>query len=225
MSGSVDAVIGISQFILKNHLEAGYFYNALATRVIHNSLIKKEKKVSPEAVVNEKPFTAGFLGRISRSKGIEELVNIFLNTDIPLIIGGKGDEELEKFITDLEGSNIQYMGYVDPDQFFQQIDLLVVPSKWNEPFGRVVIEAYSNGVPVLVSNRGGLPEIVDEGVTGYVTDINKHSVINVLEKLKGNRELLNELKSNALRKSKAFSTNSNIYQKHIEVYSELTSQI
>lgn len=60
-------------------------------------------------------------------------------------------------------SNVFYGGWqTDREQLYAQIDLLIVPSKWDEPFGRVAPEAIASGLPVLVSRRGGLPETVDE---------------------------------------------------------------
>lgn len=58
--------------------------------------------------------------------------------------------------------NIEFCGWKsDVNQIFAEIDLLLVPSRWHEPLGRAAIEAISQGRPVLVSNRGGLPEAVD----------------------------------------------------------------
>lgn len=58
--------------------------------------------------------------------------------------------------------NIKYSGWLsDRKKLFSSIDVLIVPSVWSEPFGRVSVEAIRSGVPVLVSNVGGLPETVD----------------------------------------------------------------
>lgn len=57
--------------------------------------------------------------------------------------------------------NIVYAGWArNPKEIYSRIDLLIVPSQWHEPFGRVAVEATFHGVPALVSNRGGLPETV-----------------------------------------------------------------
>ena len=55
-----------------------------------------------------------------------------------------------------------------PEKVFNQIGCLVVPSQWEEPFGRVVVESYGYGVPVIGSNCGGIPELIDDGVTGWI---------------------------------------------------------
>lgn len=60
--------------------------------------------------------------------------------------------------------------HAELQQLYQGADLVVVPSVVQEGFGRVALEALYNGTPVVVSNRGGLAEIVEEGVTGYVVE-------------------------------------------------------
>ncbi len=58
--------------------------------------------------------------------------------------------------------NVKYMGWgSDSKKMFGSFDLLIAPSLWNEPFGRVAVEGIRNGLPVLVSNHGGIPETVD----------------------------------------------------------------
>jgi glycosyltransferase involved in cell wall biosynthesis len=86
-----------------------------------------------------------------------------------VLLGGKGDDAL---LADLQRTyaapNIQFLGFVRPAEFFERIDALVVPSIWEEPLGRVIYEGYVHGVPSLVSNVGGMPEIVLPGRTGFV---------------------------------------------------------
>jgi glycosyltransferase involved in cell wall biosynthesis len=59
---------------------------------------------------------------------------------------------------------------VDPAQFFTEIDVLLVPSLWYEPLPRVIQEAYAAGVPIVGSRRGGIPELIEDGVTGLLFD-------------------------------------------------------
>ena len=64
----------------------------------------------------------------------------------------------------------RFLGFVDPTTFFPQIDVLLAPSIWHEPFGRITIEAFAHGVPVIATNRGGLPDIVQDGINGWIFD-------------------------------------------------------
>ena len=94
-----------------------------------------------------------------------------------LIVGAPFHAKIEKSpylrhlqgkVSDL-GDLVSFTGYVPYSQlpyYFGAADLTVVPSLWNEPFGKVVIESMSCEVPVVASARGGIPEIIGDGVTG-----------------------------------------------------------
>lgn len=82
-------------------------------------------------------------------------------------------------------SNIDYKGWASTtENIFKEIDILLVPSQWEEPFGRVAAEGILYGKPVLVSNRGGLPEIVHESFISDYSDPNSwiESVNEIINK-------------------------------------------
>lgn len=172
LSRHVDTLVGISQFILDRHRKFNYFPNARVQTVIYNPY-----PVSDEAISNRpQPANAvrfGFLGRLSPRKGIERVLQAVTQMKAPLelYVGGVGEEEYDEYLhSTYAGPDTHFLGFVDPSNFFARIDVLIVPSVWHEPFGRVVIEAYAHGTPVIAACRGGLPEIVDEGETGLVFD-------------------------------------------------------
>lgn len=205
-SAGVQAVAGISRFILNNHLVAGYFPGVKYKAVIPNTITAGIRTSSVPAKNKTNEFKAGFLGRLSESKGIKMLADAFHNSDIPLLLGGKGNAKILKYIAELNAPNIRHLGYVRPGEFFRKIDILIVPSLWHEPFGRVVIEAYGYGIPVLVSDRGGLGELVDEGETGFVFDPGSGFPLERIRQLKNNPELLNKLKTNSYRKAQQYTS-------------------
>jgi glycosyltransferase involved in cell wall biosynthesis len=63
---------------------------------------------------------------------------------------------------------VDWLGFVDSQDFYRDTDVLVVPSVWAEPFGLVVLEAYSFGILVVGSRVGGIADIVEHGVTGWL---------------------------------------------------------
>lgn len=166
----VDSVVGISQDILRRHLDYGYFTNARQKVVIPNSVPKTP------AIAREKRQAIGYLGRLSPEKGIELLIQAFRQSPLAqtytLCIAGDGNEQYKQWLMDKYASPaIRFLGQQDAGEFLRSVDLLVVPSLWNEPFGRVVIEAYAAHCPVLLANNGGLAELQRDGISwAFSTD-------------------------------------------------------
>lgn len=164
MSQKVDTIVGISNFILRHHQKFGYFSNTKISAVIPNSV-----ETIGYSVKKEPTMCLGYIGRLSPEKGIEFMIESFLNSrhiNTKLLIAGDGNKDYETSLKDKYSSeNIVFCGKCKPEVFFNSIDLLIVPSLWNEPFGRVVIEAYSAHIPVLMANNGGLAELAEEGIS------------------------------------------------------------
>lgn len=181
-SKHVNHVVGISNYILKKHLELGYFKNSTTRKTIYNPLplsrIPAIKKQSRNTVF-------GYIGALNARKGIFLLLQEFVQNNIQnaLLIFGDGSSACKKRLLSIcdYKSNIRYLGYQNHASMFNAIDILIVPSLINEAFGRVIIEAYSYGVPVIGSNRGGIPELIIEGVTGYLFNPDKdNDLFNVI---------------------------------------------
>jgi glycosyltransferase involved in cell wall biosynthesis len=167
----VNGLVGISGFILGIHNTL--FINSLKT-VINNPVDIPKKLPTKTKTNNDIVF--GYLGRIEPEKGIEDLITGFLALpdNCRLIIAGKGTQEYENYIKNKYNSNrIDFIGWVEAADVYRTIDYAIVPSVWNEPFGRVVIEAYSYGVPVIAAARGGLSELIEDGITGALYEPSK----------------------------------------------------
>jgi glycosyltransferase involved in cell wall biosynthesis len=102
-------------------------------------------------------------------------------------------------------TRVRFLGHVKPQEFFSEIDVLVVPSLWNEPMGRVVVEAYGMGVPVLGARRGGIPELIDDGVTGLLFEPEVADVVRVLTRIADDELLRTKVARGARRKATAFT--------------------
>ena len=133
-----------------------------------------------------------FLGRIERIKGAHTAIAVAKATGHRLILAGNVspladerayfEQEIEPLI---DGEQIQYVGAVNDEQknhYLGQAKALLFPIEWNEPFGMVMTEAMACGTPVIGFGSGSVPEVVNEGVTGFVVS-NKEEMIAAVEKL------------------------------------------
>jgi glycosyltransferase involved in cell wall biosynthesis len=119
-----------------------------------------------------------FLGRIEEIKGPHLAIEIARRSGRQLIIAGNIPEEKRGWVDmhimpHVDGHNVRYIGPVDDTQknrLLGQAAALLMPILWDEPFGIVMAEAMACGTPVLGLNRGAVPEVVADGVTGLVTD-------------------------------------------------------
>lgn len=206
-TAKVDAVVGISDFILQRHLQSGYFLDCSSREVIHNAC-------HPPAAVREagagRPaglLRVGYLGRLHPTKGIEALLLAAGRVaGLQLEVAGTGPEDYVRHLHGTPwGPHVYFSGYQDYAAFFRRIDLLVVPSQWAEPLGRVIIESYAQGVPVLAAARGGIPEIVEEGRTGWLFDPDERDVLEArLRALVDDPAVLERLREGCLRAAQPF---------------------
>jgi glycosyltransferase involved in cell wall biosynthesis len=176
-SQQVDVVIGVSRFVLDKHVEHGFFRNAKHI-VIYNS--RKWKVPSPSegsGAGAPRPLRIGYIGRIEAAKGIEvllEAVSRLAPESWELRIAGKAPEPAygESLRRRYALPQIEYLGFVKPDAFYLSVDLVVIPSIWNEPLGVVAYEAMGFGRPVIAARRGGLPEMVEGTGAGWLFEPN-----------------------------------------------------
>jgi glycosyltransferase involved in cell wall biosynthesis len=145
--------------------------NHIAT--VYNSINVSAHHFFPVA---DEPAYMAFLGRISPEKGTHLAIEIAKATGIPLKMAGKVDpfdvEYFEEQIKpQIDGELIQFLGEAD---HFMKNDLMgrafvtLFPITWREPFGLVTIESMAAGTPVIAMNLGSVPEVVADGVSGYI---------------------------------------------------------
>ena len=137
-----------------------------------------------------------FAGKVTESKGIKILINAFIesNVNAKLTICGSGD--LDEWISSGKYPNVNQLGKLSQEKLFNEYknaDVLIVPSLWEEPFGRSVIEGAQYGLPTIGSNRGGIPEIIKKLKYGDVFDPEKKESLITLIKKYANRDYLNNL--------------------------------
>lgn len=163
-SKQVSAVVGISSHILNRHTGSGLFPNAehlVIPNAVEGDIAASEKDFA------RKPLRVGYFGRIEQEKGVREIVDAVLSLPQEMVerlyVCGEGKlkEELANACSD--DGRIVFTGKVKPAEareLMAQVDVTVVPSIWEEPFGRVIIESYQVGTPVYASAVGGIPDVV-----------------------------------------------------------------
>jgi glycosyltransferase involved in cell wall biosynthesis len=225
-SRAVRAVIGISESILQSHLEHGFFNSAAIKKCIYNPVV-----TSPRPAV-ERPSRAGcvfgYVGQLEPSKGIEFLLQRFhkLNSaEASLKVFGRGTTRAseEELIERYRSPSIQFLGFRPAEEIYPELDVVIVPSIRDEAFGRIVPEANSHGLPVIVTNRGGLPEIVQDGVNGYVFDPDQEGDLeSKLELFTSDPERSRSM-TEGCRTAAASYAAGKIAAQYLQVYQELVS--
>jgi glycosyltransferase involved in cell wall biosynthesis len=117
-----------------------------------------------------------FLGRMSPTKGVDAAITVARLAGVPLMIAAKQRERREREYFEAEirprlGRDVDYLGEVGGTEKLRLIGearALLNPISWDEPFGMCMIEALACGTPIVATPRGSVPEIVDDGVTGFV---------------------------------------------------------
>ena len=130
----------------------------------------------------EQPAGGGYLafaGRIAPEKRPDLAIEIAARAGLPLKIAAKIDKVDQAYWSDVIEPmvrchpNVEFIGEVteqEKSDFFGNAQALLFPIDWPEPFGLVMIEAMACGTPVIAFNRGSVPEVIDEGVTGMIVE-------------------------------------------------------
>ena len=174
VSTSPDALVAPSRAVLNRHRQFGWFNDVTEQRVIENALLPDWPAVfTPLEVTTGRRLRFGFLGRLDQSKGLDTLLEaarVLTPDSFEIRLAGPGDPGAAIAFIAGHGltSQIKLEGVVKAADFLQGIDVLVTPSRAQETFCNVVMEAACLGIPAIVSDRGALPERVDFGVSGWI---------------------------------------------------------
>lgn len=133
---------------------------------------------APAAPVGRGEGYLAFLGRISPEKRPDRAIEIARRAGMPLLMAAKVDKVDRAYFEAvveplLDGDLVRFIGEVGEAErleFLGGADALLFPIDWPEPFGLVMIEAMSRGTPTIAFRRGSVPEVIDEGVSGFVVD-------------------------------------------------------
>jgi glycosyltransferase involved in cell wall biosynthesis len=119
-----------------------------------------------------------FLGRISPEKAPDAAIRVAARAGMPIKIAAKVDRVDEAYFAEcieplLALPHVEFIGEIGEEQkaeFLGDAAALLFPIAWREPFGLAMIEAIACGTPVIAFRNGSVPEVVDDGVTGFIVD-------------------------------------------------------
>lgn len=155
-SSYVDEYVGISNFIQNLHQDNSFFKNAEG-HVIYNAV--SEIRSKRESVIKR----VGFIGRLSTEKGFDVFCNVaskHRNEFLFIAAGNYVNNDDQVQLRNLaKESGVEVKGYMDLRDFLNQVDAVVLPIKWDEPFGRTVVECVLAGKLVFTNPVGAMTEL------------------------------------------------------------------
>lgn len=185
-------VVGVSQRILDIHLETGLFADTSLRKVISHATTMQ---VSAPSKYSAGPvLTLGFIGRLTEEKGIYNLVKALAclpHDRVRLVIAGLADAEVQQELRAMAPkASIEFLGFVAPEKFYSEIDVVVIPPIWEEPGPLVVADAQAARKPFLGTQFGGIPEAVKRGAVGWLTAPDPKSLADSILRIMSNPEEL-----------------------------------
>jgi glycosyltransferase involved in cell wall biosynthesis len=158
-----DQVVAVSQFMLDRHKQLG-FSRRNASRVVYN--IQSTSGTEPKGTrtnTNAGVLSFGYIGGIEPKKGIEivlEATRRLMRSGWRLRIAGSGRDAYVTFLRQkYNDEKIEWLGFTTAAEFYPTVDVMVIPSQWNEPMGYACVESLHEGRALICARVGGLPEI------------------------------------------------------------------
>ena len=191
---AVSSVIYVSDHMRTTYRKAGLFH-AAPSYVIHGSYEPAAPVPARTGLVDGPTLTLGYFGRLAPEKGVPEMLRALRalrDVDWRLRVGGSGNVSYEATLrAEAADLPVTFLGVQPPDAFYAAIDVLIVPSLWNDPAPRVVYEAGIHQAIPVVSNVGGLPQLVAHGQRGFVIDLDDPAALgHVLRRIAANPAII-----------------------------------
>lgn len=218
---NVDLFIAPSSFLRNKVIEFGIN----GKKVVHIPNFIDAERYSPK--FNGENYLVYF-GRVSREKGLFTLVQAMrdIKTSKLLIIGeGELKKDLEKYILQKNIASIKFLGHIKGERLKTTIRnslFTILPSEWYENCPYSVLEAFALGKPVIGSNIGGIPELIEDGVDGLLFEPgNAEDLSAKISYLLNRTYLVQQMGGNARKKVKEEYNPELYYGRLMEIYQRL----
>lgn len=177
--GSVESYFYHSLKYYEKYIDLFVFPSNFLADLIQKKINNKPFEIIPNfsdkipSIKKNKGVYYLYYGRISNEKGIIELIDIFKDTNLQLVIIGRGDQEKKLVNTINDISNIRYLGPKYGKELFTYVTnakFVIQPSIWYENCPMTVIESFTYGTPVIASNHSGFKDLIEHNKTGFLLD-------------------------------------------------------
>ena len=179
----IDRVIAPSRFMRSKLIEGGWPEGKVVflQNFADDAILDRAANAGADATDRENPYLL-FFGRLSAEKGVDTLLRAFdaslpnLPQDMRLVVVGDGPDAADfKALASSLGcaSRIEFAGYQTGgalQSYVERASLAIASSRWRENMPYSIVEALAAGTPVIGTNIGGIPELVDEGKTGFICE-------------------------------------------------------
>lgn len=227
---NIDTFMFVSNFSNKKHLQYQPLFAEKNCVTMYNF---QDTAVLDEVDQSVETYNSYFLfyGRLSYEKGVRTLIEAFSKRkDVPLKIVGTGplDSDLKQYCKEKKCDNIEFLGFKTGKELFHLVrgaKFVCIPSECYENNPMTIIESYTLRTPVIGANIGGIPEIIDEGKTGYRFESgNSEDLAMVIDCCNaiGKQEYL-AMKENAKRFADKKFGKENYYNRLIDLYNKTIS--
>ena len=216
----VNKLIAPSKFLMNKFIEFGF---------------AKDKLVNLPYLLNPDQFKPTFVegdycifsGRLSEEKGVMTLLKAMklANRAKLLVVGdGRLRKEFEDFVVVNKVDNVSFVGYKSGNELASLIGnamFCVVPSEWYENYAFSAMEAMMMGKPIVATNIGGLPELVEDGINGFLVEPRNH--VELGEKIKalaGDEKARKTMGKHSVEKAKSTFDPESHYRRLFSIYEE-----
>jgi glycosyltransferase involved in cell wall biosynthesis len=190
-------------------------------RVIHHG-IDASAFVEGDGMGDDEGEYVLFLGRMSPDKGAHRAIEVARKAGVRILLAAKMREPwersyFEEYVEPHLGEHAVYLGEVSHElklELLRRARALLFPIRWNEPFGMVMLEAFASGTPVIAFPEGAAPEVIEDGVTGFLCD-DEAAMAEAVGRL-------SEIDRSACRSAvEGYFSTRRMVAEHVELYEQL----
>ena len=224
MNGVISISRAVRNVYRRTNLKSEVIYNTIDTKIVSLSKESLRKRYKLP-----KGFIVLYVGKLSRGKGIRYFLEAAEKVrDVSFVIIGDGPMKRDVLKAGRRNSRIIYFGKMAHEkvlELYRASDVVCFPSVWAEPLGRVAIESLMLGIPCIGSNVGGIPEIIDNGINGFIVEPeNSEQIAEKIKMLIADKTLREKFSRNGKEKIRKRFDAEKIIEQHEKLYKKVMGE-